>query len=92
MWLARFENSIENKEIEVAATTCRREAKTLAAVELAQADALRARGWQPDYLTVRRRSDLFVPSKGDLAGRAPLLVLAAAKLGATRLIDNLEFD
>ena len=74
------------------ASALRSGATDLAAVELAQADALRLRGWQPDYLTVRRRSDLLLPSKGDLAGRAPLLVLAAAKLGATRLIDNLEFD
>jgi pantoate--beta-alanine ligase len=49
---------------------------------------LTARGWQPDYLTVRRRSDLLPPQAGD---SAPLVVLGAARLGATRLIDNLEF-
>jgi len=48
-------------------------------------DALRQRGWQPDYLTVRRRQDLQAPQAGDA-----LVVLGAAKLGATRLIDNLE--
>ena len=47
--------------------------------------ALSQRGWQPDYLTVRRRQDLQAPLAGD-----PLVVLGAAKLGATRLIDNLE--
>jgi pantoate--beta-alanine ligase len=47
--------------------------------------ALTARGWKPDYLTVRRRSDLQAPHAGDA-----LVVLGAAKLGATRLIDNLE--
>ena len=78
--------------LQAIANALRSGATDLAAVELAQADALRARGWQPDYLTVRRRSDLLVPTRDDLAGRAPLLVLAAAKLGATRLIDNLEFD
>ena len=78
--------------LQAIASALRSGATDLAAVELAQADALRARGWQPDYLTVRRRSDLLVPTRDDLAGRAPLLVLAAAKLGATRLIDNLEFD
>ncbi|MDD0839650.1 pantoate--beta-alanine ligase [Curvibacter sp. HBC61] len=46
---------------------------------------LRARGWQPDYLTVRRRHDLQVPQAGDA-----LVVLGAARLGSTRLIDNLE--
>lgn len=48
---------------------------------------LTARGWQPDYLTVRRRSDLQPPQSVD----EPLVVLAAAKLGSTRLLDNLEF-
>jgi len=46
---------------------------------------LRQRGWQPDYLTVRRRQDLQAPQAGDA-----LVVLGAAKLGKTRLIDNLE--
>ena len=44
----------------------------------------------PDYISVRRRADLQVPSAGDLAQGTPLVVLAAAKLGNTRLIDNLE--
>ena len=48
-------------------------------------DGLRQRGWQPDYLTVRRRQDLQSPQAGD-----PLVVLGAARLGQTRLIDNLE--
>jgi pantoate--beta-alanine ligase len=48
-------------------------------------DSLAARGWQPDYVAVRRRSDLLPPSAGE-----PLVALAAAKLAGTRLIDNLE--
>jgi len=48
-----------------------------------------AQGWAPDYLTVRRRDDLLPPNADDLAG--PLVVLGAARLGTTRLIDNLEF-
>lgn len=51
---------------------------------------LTARGWKPDYISVRKRIDLQPPSAGDLAQGAPLVVLAAAKLGNTRLIDNLE--
>lgn len=50
--------------------------------------ALAARGWKPDYLSVRRRSDLLPPGVDDTS--APLVVLGAAKLGNTRLIDNLE--
>ena len=49
---------------------------------------LARRGWKPDYLTVRRRADLM-PPWGGLAAQ-PLVVLGAAKLGNTRLIDNLE--
>jgi len=52
-------------------------------------DALRARGWLPDYLTVRRRADLLPATAEDAEGT--LVVLGAARLGATRLIDNLEF-
>ena len=51
---------------------------------------LTARGWQPDYISVRRRSDLQLPTADQVATGESLIVLAAAKLGATRLIDNLE--
>lgn len=51
---------------------------------------LTQRGWTPDYVTVRRRSDLQVPSAEQLAAGEPLVALAAARLGRTRLIDNLE--
>jgi pantoate--beta-alanine ligase len=44
-------------------------------------------GWKPDYVEVRRRSDLTPPQADD----RELVVLAAARLGQTRLIDNLEF-
>ena len=60
----------------------------LAALEAQAMQALARRGWKPDYLTVRRRADL-IPPHGPLAGK-PLVVLGAAKLGNTRLIDNLE--
>jgi pantoate--beta-alanine ligase len=51
---------------------------------------LAARGWQPDYVSIRKRIDLQPPAAGDLAQGSPLVVVAAAKLGNTRLIDNLE--
>jgi pantoate--beta-alanine ligase len=47
---------------------------------------LRTHRWQPDYVAVRRQSDLQPPAAAD----RELVILAAAKLGATRLIDNLE--
>jgi pantoate--beta-alanine ligase len=58
----------------------------IATVEAQAMEALLSRGWKPDYLTVRRRADLQAPGKGD-----SLVALGAAKLGTTRLIDNLEF-
>ena len=57
-------------------------------LEAAALKALTARGWQVDYLTVRRRADLLAPQAGDGAGT--LVALGAARLGSTRLIDNLE--
>lgn len=48
---------------------------------------LAAHGWLPDYISIRRGSDLHPPKD---AADGPLVVLGAAKLGATRLIDNLE--
>ncbi|MGL4232920.1 MAG: pantoate--beta-alanine ligase [Casimicrobium sp.] len=43
-------------------------------------------GWKPDYVTVRRRSDLLPPTETD----KELVVLAAARLGTPRLLDNIE--
>ena len=42
-------------------------------------------GWQPDYVCLRRQRDLGAPIEGE-----PLVALAAARLGKTRLIDNVE--
>jgi pantoate--beta-alanine ligase len=69
-------------------------AGNIAALEAEAMVLLTARGWQPDYLTVRRRADLQPPQVGfSMGGQSsdPLVVLGAAKLGKTRLIDNLEF-
>jgi pantoate--beta-alanine ligase len=49
---------------------------------------LAARGWAPDYLTIRRQADLQAPQPVDAP--TSLVVLGAAKLGTTRLIDNFE--
>ncbi len=63
-------------------------AQAIPALEAQAMQALHARGWQPDYLTVRRRADLAAPQAGDALGS--LVALGAAKLGTTRLIDNME--
>lgn len=49
-------------------------------------EALTARGWQVDYVTIRAQSNLAEP----IASECNMVILAAAWLGKTRLIDNLE--
>ena len=51
---------------------------------------LRPPGWKVDYVSVRRRRDLKPPEGDEVQAGELLVVLAAAKLGTTRLIDNLE--
>lgn len=53
---------------------------------------LSGRGWSVDYLTVRRQRDLWQPTPEEIANKEPLVVLGAAKLGSTRLIDNIEVN
>jgi len=59
-------------------------------LEMEAQEKLSSRGWLPDYIAIRKQSDLQKPTAEDLERQAPLVVLAAAKLGNTRLIDNLE--
>jgi pantoate--beta-alanine ligase len=57
-------------------------------LEVEAVRTLRELGWTPDYVAVRRRIDLQVPEVG--APPSDLVLLAAARLGSTRLIDSLE--
>ena len=57
-------------------------------IELDVMAALAHHGWKPDYVAVRRQSDLQVPQAGD----RKLVVLGAARLGRARLIDNVEVN
>jgi pantoate--beta-alanine ligase len=59
--------------------------RDLAVMEADAMQSLRDAGWLPDYVTLRVRHDL----SGAVDGQ-PLVALAAARLGTTRLIDNLE--
>jgi pantoate--beta-alanine ligase len=56
-----------------------------ATLETQAMNTLQKAGWQTDYVAVRRQSDLQMPQSGDA-----LVVLAAARVGTTRLIDNME--
>ncbi|MEI7455765.1 MAG: pantoate--beta-alanine ligase [Nitrosomonadales bacterium] len=49
---------------------------------------LTARGWSVDYIAIRNQSDLKVAG----ADEPHLVVLAAARLGKTRLLDNIEVN
>jgi pantoate--beta-alanine ligase len=62
----------------------------LVALERDAMERLREHGWQPDYVSIRKRMNLQPPSREEYEAGAPLVVLTAAKLGSTRLIDNLE--
>jgi pantoate--beta-alanine ligase len=60
--------------------------RDFAKLETDAVENLKKRGWAPDYISIRRQADLLVPAMTETA----LVILAAARLGTTRLIDNLE--
>ncbi len=62
----------------------------LVAIERAAHAGLDERGWQSDYVLVRRQRDLHPATADELRAAEPLVALAASRLGNTRLIDNLE--
>jgi len=61
-------------------------AADLAALEREAEAELTQSGWRVDYVAIRTRESLELPS----AGAKEFVVLGAAWLGKTRLIDNLE--
>ncbi|MCW5221065.1 pantoate--beta-alanine ligase [Verminephrobacter aporrectodeae subsp. tuberculatae] len=67
------------------AVSAREGGQDFEALERRATEQLALRGWQPDYIAIRRRADLGMPDPGDA-----LVVLAAARLGKTRLIDSIE--
>ncbi|MDY0976662.1 pantoate--beta-alanine ligase [Massilia sp. CFBP9012] len=86
----RAEAPVLYQQLNAVADTIRSGERDVDAVEARAMAALAERGWKPDYVSVRKRIDLQAPIGADLERGEPLVVLAAAKLGATRLIDNLE--
>jgi len=96
-------NHVERAEaVQLYLTLCQmREAfkanQSIASLEHEAMSHLKARGWEPDYLTIRRASNLSgveVHPKSNIAvsNRGVWVALAAARIGKTRLIDNLEFS
>ncbi len=64
----------------------KRGAKDYAHLEGKAVNALVSHGWQVDYVAIRSQATLLPPA----AGERDLVILAAVKLGKTRLIDNIE--
>ncbi|OIQ71728.1 pantothenate synthetase [mine drainage metagenome] len=65
----------------------------LDAIEERAMQTLAEHGWRPDYMAVRLRGNLQVPKAAEIAAlmqSAALVVLGAARIGNTRLIDNIE--
>jgi pantoate--beta-alanine ligase len=60
--------------------------RNFVAMEYAAGVLLARHGWQVDYVVVRNQRAILRPDANDKA----LVVLGAAKLGQTRLIDNIE--
>jgi pantoate--beta-alanine ligase len=64
--------------------------RSLMDIEASALTQMQARGWKPDYMAIRQQRDLAKPTQADLDNGQPLVIVTAAKLGKTRLIDNLE--
>ncbi len=60
--------------------------RDFAGIERRACGDLAAHGWQVDYVAVRAQATLLAPTEDC----RDLVILAAARLGTTRLIDNLE--
>jgi pantoate--beta-alanine ligase len=71
-----------------AAEALRRSERDFARIERERAESLAASGFQPDYFAIRRQGDLAPPEPD----YRRLVILAAARLGRTRLIDNLQVN
>ena len=84
--LQKLLNEVRNQVLELK----ERNIEALSSIEKAAVAQLTSRGWQPDYIAIRQQSDLAPSNNAHLQAGEPLVILTAAKLGKTRLIDNLE--
>jgi pantoate--beta-alanine ligase len=82
----RTEAAFLSQTLRGVGASLRNRAVEYASLEREASAALAKRGWQVEYVAVRRQADLGIPAQGE----PKLVVLAAARLGKTRLIDNFE--
>lgn len=76
------------RSLQQAVTEIKQGRRDFAAILQATASQLQAAGLQPDYIELRQARDLG-PARAD---SSELVILAAAFLGSTRLIDNIAFS
>lgn len=75
-----------HRVLEQVATAIRAGKRDFATLEKVAMATLSAAQWLPDYVAVRKQADLQSPAAAD----RDFVILAAARLGTTRLIDNVE--
>jgi pantoate--beta-alanine ligase len=75
-----------HRTLTAAAEALRAGTGSVAEIERYSLETLKESGWRPDYVAVRDQTGLQSPQLN--AGK--LVILGAAKLGSTRLIDNVE--
>ncbi|MDO4878842.1 MAG: pantoate--beta-alanine ligase [Neisseria sp.] len=85
---ARAEAPRLYRELKTAAEALQNGSRDYAALEAAAAGRLAQNGWAVDYVEIRRADTLEAPSADDRR----LVILAAARLENTRLIDNIETE
>lgn len=73
------------RTLQAAASAIEGGERDFAGLERNALKSLQSLGFRPDYFSIRQALDLAAPGPDD----APLVILAAAYLGSTRLIDNL---
>ena len=75
-----------NRELQRIRTALKQGETDFEKLEKSALESLAEAGWKSDYVAVRQQSNLSPPTSAN----APLVVLAASRLGTTRLIDNIE--
>lgn len=74
-----------NRALQTIVAAIKSGSKAFSSLEASAIQQLNQDGWQVDYIAVRSAKSLLIPKENE----CELVVLGAAKIGTTRLIDNL---